>query len=63
MTFRYNLLRRLGWRTVSGINFYDPDFGDQWTELSMRKGKRLKRVRVANMTVSEVMKVESLGRA
>jgi len=43
---RYNWLRRLGYRTINGSNYRDPDFGTEWTELIMSNGSKLKHVKI-----------------
>lgn len=43
---RYNWLRKCGYCTVSGQNWRDPEFGNTWVELIMKKGLRLKKVKI-----------------
>jgi hypothetical protein len=52
---RYNWLRNRGYKTVSGHNYRDSDFGDEWVELVMQKGKRIKRTRLNNMSLRQVL--------
>jgi hypothetical protein len=57
---RYNWLRKRGYHTIRGANYLDPDFGDEWVELVMSNGKRIKRVKVnGSMSVAEYKEIEA----
>lgn len=45
MNLRYNFLRWRDYWTVSGVNYVDGDFGNQWCELTMTNAKYIKNVR------------------
>lgn len=61
--FRYNRLLKRGYRTVGGTNCTDPDFGNDWAELTMTNGRKLKRVTIkGSTTVREYMIFEKSTR-
>jgi len=57
-TLRYNWLRRLGYKTVAGSNFVDPDTGDEWVEIVLRKKAKIKRTSLKSLLLSEVFHME-----
>ncbi len=58
--WRYNRLRKRGYRTIRGGNWENPDFGNEWVELIMSNGLKIKKIRInGSVRVGDFIDIEN----